>query len=104
MIDEFAKNVPVSVNEFHTLYPLDSLQKLTQKNTYSKILKTSSEVYKAIDSTKAIAVTLRRIPIPQNFDIASAHETVEVWRNIVHPNICSILKVFVTDEFNSKNG
>lgn len=124
---DLAAFVPSSVEEYHTLYPMDqyfdtetssamedymiATQMLhSSDRSRSKVFLAHTESYKAIDSSNAQPRLLRRAKIPSTAaGVTESREMLESviaditrsWSRIRHPNIVKLHRVFLSDQFNT---
>lgn len=106
---EMKRTIPKTVQEYHTLYPLDS--NLTKVGP-SRGLGIVSECYKAVDSNGE-GVVLRRIVgwtggVPDVRFLCKMElillkfdkmRKIEFWKSLRHPNVISLRSLFLTNEF-----
>ncbi|KAL0477252.1 PAB-dependent poly(A)-specific ribonuclease subunit 3 [Acrasis kona] len=92
---QIKRTLPKVIQEYHTLYPLDSLLKVG----VSRGLNVTSESYKAVGS-KGEGVVLRRILNSPNVTLdAERIKSIRSWGSIAHPNVVVLRDVITTNAF-----
>ncbi|KAL2653446.1 hypothetical protein R1flu_021574 [Riccia fluitans] len=99
--DQNIINLPEMVQRFHTLYPLEDVNR--DDDSTSCAFGVRSMILKGISSTDGITYAIRRIDsrqvIPNAELAASAAEVVERWSPLArHPHIVAIREAFVSRE------
>ncbi|XP_055846663.1 PAN2-PAN3 deadenylation complex subunit PAN3 isoform X2 [Episyrphus balteatus] len=89
--DAANSNIPLEVDNYHSLYPLEPPQ-LHPKMTMP------TSTYKATHSTTGIKYTLRRL---HGFRLQSTKcmAVVEMWKKLQHSNVVQLREVFTTKAF-----
>ncbi|KAL9652047.1 hypothetical protein ABK040_000388 [Willaertia magna] len=104
---ERALDVPKSVDQYHSLIPLDeSFWKVNTSNqsevVEDQIDSTFGQVYRAVDSMSATCCCLRRISEHQ-LTLEQALNLIEPWFKLKHNNIITLRNLFQTDQFGNIN-
>jgi PAB-dependent poly(A)-specific ribonuclease subunit 3 len=106
--EEIGKIIPMHIQQYHTLYPLDLFAKLRMNSNISKVYNISTEVYKAVNSLNASACVLRRVALsdgktgaPVSWDFVQRY--ADIWKQLRHPNLVSLFNVFQSNEFVEQN-
>jgi len=96
--DERYKDLPRSVGQYHSLYPLDN----PSRDTNTKVFGYITTVYKCVSSVDGQTYAMRKIDgfrLTNKFAITAA----EVWKHVQHPNIVSLRSIFASKEFGNTN-
>ncbi|XP_037940284.1 PAN2-PAN3 deadenylation complex subunit PAN3 [Teleopsis dalmanni] len=91
--NETAQNsIPIEMENFHSLYPLESVQPLHGKLTML------STTYKATNSNTGVKYCLRRL---HGFRLQSKNclQLVDMWKKLQHSNVVQLREVFTTKAF-----
>ena len=107
MVDPQAHSLPSTVQEYHSLNPLEPVQERP-----SKIFGYHTIVYRATSSVDGKRYALRRIVGQSCLSLGlrlaneSSMSCVEQWRQVRHPGLVSVREAFTTRAFgdNCKNG
>ena len=87
-------NTPNTVQDYHTLFPLDAN---LNDHELGSLGCASTKVYKAVSRVDGSTVVLRRLEaakVTQHFDAVR-----KAWMDVVHPNIVRLRNIFISNEW-----
>jgi len=92
--DPRLQHTPHTVQDFHTLFPLDAN---LEDHEVGSLACGSTKVYKAVSRADGSTVVLRRLEaakVTQHFDAVR-----KAWMDLVHPNIVRLRNIFISNEW-----
>ena len=91
--DEPSPGAPASVDNYHTLYPIEPLTMAP-----SDAFVTPNVLYKAVSMKDGLPYCLRRV-VGLRLTEPRSMERVEAWKRVQHPNVVALREAFTTKDF-----